>query len=154
MPYKTLPKLTPHSVEAYHTGAGTADPVFQKANKGPLAYLNGTHLQLDVGQGNAYPFSLVASTTDLNYARWELTSISIGWGSGKFVNNGPEGLQLKDEEFGGWVLCEWFHVLSDEVQNAPQLFVANSGFDGNKMAGGPKDLPASCANVLLFPEFV
>ena len=71
------------------------------------------------------------------------------------MNNGPEGIQLKDEpEFGGWVLCQWFHDGGKGVPNLPQLFVAVKGFDGNDMAGGPPNLPSSCANVLLFPEFV
>lgn len=127
-------------VSAYHTGAGLADPVFTSTT-GTRAFLNGTHLQFDVGP---FPFSLSAQPSDTNYARWESTSIASGFGSGVFVNNGPEGIQVVDEEFGGWLVCEWFHGT-----NAPQLFQFIKGFDQD-----PYVIPSSCANVLLFTQFI
>jgi len=44
------------ALEAYHTGAGSADPVFTNGT-GSRAYLNGTNLQFDV---SPYPFSINA----------------------------------------------------------------------------------------------
>jgi len=53
------------------------------------------------------------------------------------------GLTLTDEEFGGWLVCEWFHGV-----NLPQLFVLIDGFDSPK-----GDYPATCAEVLLRPQY-
>jgi hypothetical protein len=128
-------------VEAYHTGAGLADPVFVASPNGARAYLNNTNLQFDVYQ---FPFSADASPGDTNYARWEPVSISAGYGSGGFVNNRSSGIVSNNEEFGGWIVCEWFHGI-----NLPQLFQLIKGF-----ASEPADLPSSCANVHLFPEFI
>lgn len=148
--------LTNYYLSTFHTGAGLADSVFT-SNKSIAAvgFLNGTNLQIDQ-PGNQFPFSLDVTIGDTNYARWEPTSVAAGYGSGNFVNNGPEGIQIGgagEEEFGGWVVCEWFHTAYG-VANLPQLFVGIKGFDGNPGAGGPQNLPATCANVLLFPEWI
>ena len=61
------------------------------------------------------------------------------------MDNGPEcGIEVDNEEFGGWIVCEWFHGI-----NAPQLFQLIKGFDTE-----PTVIPSSCANVLLFPQFI
>jgi len=127
-------------VETYHTGAGMADPVFTNST-GSRAYLNGTNLQFDV---SPYPFSANAFPSDTNYARWEPVTITSGYGSGPWVNNGPDGLQIDQEEFDGWIVCEWYHGI-----NAPQLFQMIKGFDAPAYT-----IPSSCARVLLFPEFI
>ncbi|KAG0651886.1 hypothetical protein D0Z07_0826 [Hyphodiscus hymeniophilus] len=125
-------------VEAYHTGAGLADPVF--ATAGSPAYLNGTNLQFDV---NAFPFGVNALPGDTNYARWEPVTIAAGYGSGEFATDGDNGLISTDEEFGGWIVCEWYHDI-----NAPQLFQLIKGF-----ATEPTVLPDSCANAILTLDY-
>lgn len=67
-----------------------------------------------------------------------------GYGTPGWVNNGPDGIEIDSEEFGGWIVCEWFHDI-----NAPQLFQLIKGF-----ATDPYDIPSSCARVLLFPTFI
>jgi len=131
------------ALEAYHTGAGEADPVFTNGT-GSRAYLNGTNLQFDV---SPYPFSINAFPSDTNYARWEPVTITSGYGSGTFINEGSAGFQNNNTEADGWVVCEWFHG-----QNAPQLFQMIAGFDGDGSA--PYQVPSSCARVLLFPEWI
>ncbi|KAI9052594.1 hypothetical protein LZ554_003937 [Drepanopeziza brunnea f. sp. 'monogermtubi'] len=134
-----LTKYNGQQIEAYHTGAGLADPVFKVA--GTPAYLNNTQLQFDA---NAYPFSLVASAGDTNYARWEPTSIGISYGSTGFANAGSKGIIINSTEFGGWLVCEWFHGA-----NLPQLFQLIKGFNA------PGDVyPASCARVKLIPKWI
>jgi hypothetical protein len=127
-------------VEAYHTGAGLADPVFTNGT-GSRAFLNGTNLQFDV---DPYPFSINAIPSDDNYARWENVGITSGFGSGTWENQGSAGLQVTEEEADGWVVCEWVHVF-----NAPQLFQMVKGFDAPAY-----EVPSSCARVLLFPLFI
>lgn len=128
-------------VETYHTGAGLADPVFVSSPGGSRAFLNDTNLQFDV---DAYPFATNAFPGDTNYARWEPVTIASGYGSGGFVNNGPDGIENNNVEFGGWIVCEWYHGI-----NAPQLFQLIKGFDTS-----PYDIPSSCARVLLFPDYI
>ncbi|KAL3418127.1 hypothetical protein PVAG01_09842 [Phlyctema vagabunda] len=132
-------------LEAYHTGAGLADPVFV-AGAGSRAYLNGTSLQFDV---SPYAFGAEAFASDTNYARWEPVSISSGYGSQNFVNQGPAGLQVDSEEHDGWIVCEWFHD-----RNAPQLFQLIAGFDTVGGLDPYTDIPATCARVLLFPQWI
>jgi len=127
-------------VEAYHTGAGTADPVLAKNATTP-AFLNGTNLQFDQ---SPYPFGVVASISDTNYARWEPVTISSGYGSGDFSNEASAGIRVTDEESDGWIICEWSHG-----DNAPQLFQLIKGFDDGPVV----DLPATCARVVLLPQF-
>lgn len=131
-------------VEAYHTGAGEADPVFVNGT-GSRAFLNGTNLQFDV---SPYPFSVNAFPSDTNYARWEPVTITSGFGSGPWVNGGPDGLHVDQDESDGWLVCEWYHD-----DNAPQLFQMIKYFD-NATDESPYDVPSSCARVLLFPEFI
>jgi len=133
-------KYTSWSLEAWHTGAGFADPVFVNTT-GTRAFLNGTQLQFDA---NPYPFSANGSPSDTNYARWEPVGIQAGYGTGVWKNDGSDGLEIDEEEFGGWVVCEWFHGV-----NAPQLFQLIKGFDSD-----PYNVPSSCARVLLFPVFI
>lgn len=128
------------SLEAFHTGAGLADPVFTSGTGTP-AFLNGTNLQFDA---NAFPFSTIGLPSDTNNARWEPITIAAGFGTGVWVNNGPDGIEIDNPEFGGWIVCEWFHDI-----NAPQLFQLIEGFDTD-----PFDIPSSCARVLLFPVFI
>ncbi|PQE32020.1 hypothetical protein CJF32_00001630 [Rutstroemia sp. NJR-2017a WRK4] len=134
-------------LQAYHTGAGIADPVFVdgKTTPGSRMYYNGSALQFDV---SPYPFSINAFPSDTNYARWEPVTISAGYGSGDFVNEGSAGFQNKEEEADGWLVCEWFHG-----DNAPQLFQMIKGFDQGPTKG-PYDVPKSCARVLLFPDWI
>lgn len=141
-----LTKYTGWKLQAYHTGAGLADPVFvPTSDSASRAYLNGTQLQFDV---SPYPFSANGFPSDTNYARWEPVTISSGYGSGAWVNNGPDGLEIDNEEFGGWLVCEWFHGC-----NAPQLFQMIKGFDTGAECTA-YDVPSSCARVLLFPGFI
>jgi len=139
-----LTKYNGWALEAYHTGAGFADPVFTNET-GTLAFLNGTNLQFDT---SAFPFSAIGSPSDTNYARWEPVTIESGYGTGVWVNKGPDGIVIDEEEFDGWLVCEWFHGY-----NAPQLFQLIKGFDHGD-GYGPYDIPSSCARVLLFPVFV
>jgi hypothetical protein len=122
-----------------------ADPVFVASPGGSPAFLNGTNLQFDVGD---FPFGTNAFPSDTNYARWEPVTMTSGYGSGYFVDNGPDGIEVNQEEFDGWIVCEWFHG-----DNAPQLFQMIKGFDS---ASGLSayDVPSSCARVLLFPEYI
>jgi len=133
-------------LEAYHTGAGTADPVFvdPKNSTGSRMYLNGTQLQFDV---SPYPFSMNAFPSDTNYARWEPVTITSGFGSGKFVDEKSAGFQVDDPEADGWIVCEWVHGM-----NAPQLFQMVKGFDGT--GSEPYEVPSSCARVLLFASYI
>jgi hypothetical protein len=130
-------------VQTYHTGAGTADPVFANVTSSP-AFLNGTQLQFNAGD---YPFSVVAGPGDDNYARWEPVTIDAGYGEGDFYIDSKLGIQLDSEEFGGWIECDWWHG-----DNYPQLFQLINGYDS-----GPgyttTNLPSSCANILLIPEY-
>ncbi|KAG4025372.1 hypothetical protein MFRU_059g00090 [Monilinia fructicola] len=131
-------------LEAWHTGAGMADPVFVDPSNstGSRMYFNSSQLQFDV---SPYPFSINALPSDTNYARWEPVTITSGYGSGKFVNEGSAGFQVDDPEADGWVVCEWYHGL-----NAPQLFQMIKYFD----EPSPYDVPSSCARVLLFPVWI
>jgi hypothetical protein len=90
-----------------------ADPIFV-LGMGSRAYLNGTQLQFDE---SPYPFSANSFPSDTNYAGWEPITITAGYGSGPWVNNGPNGIPLNQEEHDGWIACEWFHGM-----NQPQLF--------------------------------
>jgi len=134
---------TDYALEAWHTGAGTADPVFVQG-AGTPAYLNGTQLQFDQ---SPFPLSANALPSDTNYARWEPVTISAGYGSGAWKNGGSAGLYIDDPEHDGWVVCEWVHG-----QNAPQLFQMIKGFDGTGTE--PFEVPSSCARVVLLPEFI
>jgi hypothetical protein len=134
-------------VQASHTGAGFADPIFvQNKTDATPAFLNGTHLQFDVNVPG-YPFSANGFPSDTNYARWEAIDITSGYGTGVWKNEGPDGLVVDNEEFDGWLVCEWFHGT-----DAPQLFQLIAGFDGGE--SGAYTFPSSCARVLLFPEFI
>jgi hypothetical protein len=48
-------------------------------------------------------------------------------------NNGPDGIEIDNEEFGGWIVCDWFHGA-----NAPQLFQLIEDFDSD-----PYNIPSS-----------
>lgn len=133
------PTYTGYSLEAWHTGAGTADPVFVSGTGSP-AFLNGTNLQFDVSQ---FAFSADGFPSDTNYARWEPVTIGSGYGSGGWVNNGSAGIVQDNEEFDGWLVCEWFHGT-----NAPQLFQMIKGFDGDAYV-----FPSSCSRVVLLPQY-
>ncbi|KUJ08117.1 uncharacterized protein LY89DRAFT_691392 [Mollisia scopiformis] len=128
------------ALEAYHTGAGLADPVFTNTT-GSKAFLNGTNLQFDL---NGYTLGASANAGDTNYARWEPVTIGSGYGTGGWLNNGSAGIVQDNEEFDGWLVCEWYHGL-----NAPQLFQWIKGFDA------PTDVfPSSCSRVILLPEYI
>jgi hypothetical protein len=120
-----------------------ADPIFV-LGMGSRAYLNGTQLQFDE---SPYPFSANGFPSDTNYARWEPITITAGYGSGPWVNNGPNGIPVNQEEHDGWIVSEWFHGM-----NQPQLFQMIRGFD--RTGSTPDDVPATCARVLLFPEYI
>ncbi|KAH8772219.1 hypothetical protein F5882DRAFT_410655 [Hyaloscypha sp. PMI_1271] len=132
------------TIETYHTGAGQADPVFTP-NATSRAFLNGTNLQFDV---NLYPFSLNAFASDTSYSRWEPTTITAGYGSGSFYNDGPDGIQVDNSEHDGWIVCEWYHG-----DNAPQLFQMIKFFD-NVGLNPFTDIPATCSRVLLIPQWI
>jgi len=127
-------------LEAYHTGAGLADPVFAATPATP-AFLNSTQLQFDQKTNIVVPFSVTASVYDGNYARWEPVTISSGYGTAGFVNT-DEGIIIDSEEFAGWLVCEWYH--SD---NAPQLFQLINGFVGTD------PFPSTCSTVQLIPVY-
>ncbi|OWP05450.1 hypothetical protein B2J93_7651 [Marssonina coronariae] len=126
-------------IVTYHTGAGLADPVFNVT--GTRAFLNNTQLQFDAG---SFPFSLIASVGDTNYARWEPTSVRAGYGTSGFVDAGSKGIITNDAEFGGWLVCEWFHGT-----NLPQLFQLIKGFNTPEFG-----YPATCATVKLVAKWV
>ncbi|KAH6662588.1 hypothetical protein B0J14DRAFT_286263 [Halenospora varia] len=135
------------SLQASHTGAGLADPIFV-SGQGTRSFLNGTNLQFDVNQ---YAFSAQGLPSDLNYARWEPVSIAAGYGNGEWLLQGTKGisggkLTLGDEEHDGWVVCEWFHGI-----NAPQLFRYIKGFDGTEEQ--KNELPSSCSRADLIVEY-
>jgi len=132
------------TIETYHTGAGLADPVFVPTPTS-RAFLNDTNLQFDV---NPYPFSLNAFPSDTNYARWEPTTITSGFGSGFFYDDGPNGIQVNNTEHDGWIVCEWYHD-----DNAPQLFQMIKGFDDVGL-NPYTDIPATCSRVLLIPQWI
>lgn len=132
-------KYTGYALEAYHTGAGLADPVFTNGT-GSRAFLNGTNLQFDVA---AFPFAANAEPGDTNYARWEPVTIASGYGSGGFVNEQSAGIVSDNPEFDGWLVCEWFHDI-----NAPQLFQMIKGFDVD-----PYVFPETCSRVVLLPQY-
>ena len=141
------------AVEAYHTGAGLADPVFvppyptETSSGGSRAYLNSTNLQFDA---SPYPFSANGSPDDTNYARWEPATINAGYGSGGFEDQGEgKGIVQTNEEFDGWLICEWFHG-----DNLPQLFQLIKGFDGLADLGeNAGSFPCSCARGLLIASY-
>lgn len=121
-----------------------ADPVFTP-NATSRAFLNGTNLQFDV---DPYPFSLNAFPSDTNYARWESTTITAGFGSGSFYNDGANGIQVDNPEHDGWIVCEWYHG-----ENLPQLFQMIKGFDDVGL-NPYTDIPATCSRVLLIPQWI
>jgi hypothetical protein len=126
-------------VEAYHTGAGLADPVFvpiTQSYPGTPAYLNGTQLQFDV---NAFPFGTYGFPGDSNYARWEPVYIEAGYGSANWAVDGEGHLAILNEEHDGWIVCEWYHGV-----NIPQLFQMIKGFDTE-----PLNIPSSCSRAVL-----
>ncbi|KAF4631229.1 hypothetical protein G7Y89_g6904 [Cudoniella acicularis] len=124
--------LSPTNIQivvTWHTGAGFADPVFVNTT-GSRSFLNGTNLQFDV---SPYPFSALGFPSDTNYARWEPISIASGFGSGAWVFDQSGNLVIDNEEFDGWLVCEWYHGI-----NAPQLFQLVKGFDGGKNKPSPR----------------
>jgi len=140
-------------VEAYHTGAGLGDPVFvppyptNSSSGGSRAYLNSTNLQFDVGP---YPFSANGSPGDTNYARWEPVTISAGYGSAGFeIFEAGKGIVQTNEEFDGWLVCEWYHGV-----NLPQLFQLIRGFDEIAAGGEAAGMfPCSCARAVLTASY-
>ncbi|KAH8680023.1 hypothetical protein BGZ60DRAFT_242246 [Tricladium varicosporioides] len=145
--YTGVAKYNRWSLQATHTGAGLADPIFV-SGQGTRSFLNGTNLQFDVNQ---YAFSAQGLPSDVNYARWEPLSIAAGYGSGNWLLQGTKGvsggkLVLSDEEHDGWVVCEWFHGI-----NAPQLFQYIKGFDGTEEQ--KNKLPSSCSRADLVIEY-
>jgi len=127
-------------LEAYHTGAATADPVFVNGT-GSLAFLNGTNLQFDV---SPYAFSMNGVPGVTNYARWEDIWIEVGYSNVNWTLDESDGSKILSQENGGWIVCEWYHDI-----NAPQLFQLMNGYDDDA-----SDIPSSCAQVLLVPEFI
>ncbi|KKY13453.1 hypothetical protein UCRPC4_g06973 [Phaeomoniella chlamydospora] len=88
-------------LEAYHTGAGFNDATLNSFDTAAKAFLNGTNLQFDLGQGDEYPWGLVLYA-DTNYAAWDPVEVNVGYGTGSFaiVDN---KLVWSDEEFLGWI---------------------------------------------------
>lgn len=128
-------------VQTYHTGAGMADPVFfPTVASASRAFLNGTNLQFDA---SPYPFAANGAPGDTNYARWEPITVSAGYGQGAWVIDAHAGLIGTDEEFAGWLVCEWYHGT-----DAPQLFQWIKGF-----AGDTSIFPSSCSKVNLIPKY-
>jgi len=140
----TITKYNGWQLEAWHTGAGSADPVFVQGT-GSRAFLNGTNLQFDTG---FTPFAANGFPSDTNYARWEPVTINAGYGSGPWINEASAGLQVGQEEHDGWIVCEWVHGY-----DAPQLFQMIKGFDSGE-GYGAFDVPSSCGRALLFPVFI
>ncbi|MCJ1310812.1 hypothetical protein MMC25_004479 [Agyrium rufum] len=145
-------------LQGYHTGAGFNDVVLVPESVGSLAkfFLNNTHQEADLG--SAFPWGLVLGNDD-NYAGWELVQLNAGYGdSGFYFNNtdglfnavaGAQGLKfnsayqygegIKFNEFGGWLVCDWYHGL-------PQLFWRVTPYDDA--------FPSSCALIQLERQYI
>jgi hypothetical protein len=110
---------------------------------------------------------------DTYYSGWQPVRIDAGaggslrgLGEGFFINS--TGLQWNSnpgqpaiDEFGGWIMCDWWHgkspepntaydvddsILTLSVAGVPQLFFRLASYD--------LPLPASCADIYLRPEYL
>jgi hypothetical protein len=116
---------------ASHTGAGLNDAVLY-ANKSYAikGFENATNITQSNGKpyfnqlfdlGGQYPYDL--NVQDVNfYAAWEPVRIDGGSGTGGFFMNSSglqfdtnPGGQAASNQFGGWLVCDWWH-------GVPQLF--------------------------------
>jgi len=140
-------------INPYHIGAAMNDVVFTSTPSQEPTFLNGTSLQFNFTtstSGYNIPYSLTLPI-EVEYSAWQPTRANVGFGDsfGGFYINGT-GLQYttdvafntttaSDNEFGGWMACNWWHGL-------PQLFWRSSFYD----------IPATanCADIDLKVEFI
>ncbi|KAH0141145.1 hypothetical protein KCU67_g14618, partial [Aureobasidium melanogenum] len=95
--------------------------------------------------GNGFPWDLYVADVNF-YAAWEPVRINGGSGAGGFFMN-SSGLQYNSDpsgpaasnEFGGWLVCDWWH-------GVPQLFAKWSYYHYEN--------PSSCADVDLLPVYI
>ncbi|KAF2085766.1 hypothetical protein K490DRAFT_67362 [Saccharata proteae CBS 121410] len=126
---------------AYHTGAAENDAVLYPGTEYCIkGFLNATQASGESYQefdlGNYWPYGLGLAYEP--YAAWAPVRINAGQGDVGMVM-APEGLISNATEFGGWMVCDWWH-------GDVQLFWRNK-FE----ASGSLAVPQSCAEVFLVP---
>jgi len=140
-------------INPYHIGAAMNDVVFTPTPSKEPTFLNGTSLQFNfttATSGYNIPYTL-SLPIEIEYSAWQPTRANVGFGDsfGGFYINGT-GLQyttdatfnasaVNDNEFGGWMACNWWHGL-------PQLFWRSSFYD--------TPATANCADIDLKVEFI
>ncbi|KAL4889870.1 hypothetical protein BDV59DRAFT_185653 [Aspergillus ambiguus] len=124
-------------VYGYHTAAGQNDAVLTPDVKtASPAFMNGSHVQFALD--TPFPWGLVMHLSN-NYAAWEPVMIDAGYGQDEFSVDGT-GLQWsKEQGFGGWLVCDWYH-------NEPQLFYLD--------AFRKHVLPEECSEIQLQLEYL
>lgn len=151
-------------LSSYHTGAGLNDVVFtNNQTSGELAFLNATNTTGSNRQysnqlfdlGNEFAWGLEMAPNTEFYAAWQPVRMNAGAsGTGQVVDGfflNETGLQWTEtpatpggstDMFGGWLVCDWWH-------GAPQLFFRISYYGKSAYPA-----PASCADVILIPEYI
>ncbi|KAN0086351.1 hypothetical protein V8E54_000039 [Elaphomyces granulatus] len=122
-------------VGANHTGSTSFDAVLMpELTSSATFFLNGSNIQYDSGRSIPWGIDLAG---DENYAQWESVTINAGYGTRGFIIDLSTGLKWIDAEFGGWLVCDWWH-------GAAQLFwiVSNAA----------TTFPCSCSKVTLEVE--
>ncbi|GAM89920.1 hypothetical protein ANO11243_079600 [Dothideomycetidae sp. 11243] len=146
-------------VTGYHSGAGLNDAVLLPSPNGGKAFFNVTnpvvkrpngepYYNLIFDLGGDYPWAPQILDVDF-YAEWLPVAINIGnltSGGAWFAEPEHGGVQFSygpgqtgQNEFGGWLVCDWF-------RGVPQLFTKLSYYNSTN--------PSSCASVYLRRHFL
>jgi len=132
---------------AWHSYAGGNDvALLPNSTDSPssLAFLNGTFVQFDLGQGDEFPWGLELSNLDGDsyWDDWNAVGINIAFGDADnngvnagFFFDGDKLISNAPDDFGGWLACDW-------ARQVPQLFWFGSFVDVS-----PGNIPSSCAVV-------
>ncbi|KAF2217248.1 hypothetical protein CERZMDRAFT_93298 [Cercospora zeae-maydis SCOH1-5] len=132
-------------LSTYHTGAGLNDVVFQSTqNNSAKAYFSPTNVtdrdNLLFDLGTTFTWGLVMVPNEQFYTAWQPVELNAGVHgsettvSGFFMND--TGLQWNSSSFGGWIVCDWWHGVT-------QLFFRTN------YPTSAYPAPASCADVQL-----
>ncbi|KAJ5804860.1 hypothetical protein N7474_010747 [Penicillium riverlandense] len=131
----TEPKFNDLYVSTYHVSSTTSDAVLQGAKEAQkFSFGNGT-VVMDVESPLKWEMELVT----VNEAEWNPVQVNVNAGAGgkgfSVQKTGLEG--AKDQEFGGWLACDWYH-------GVPQLFFLAKEYKAH--------IPSTCSKVQLKPE--
>lgn len=118
------------------------------------SYGNGpTHVSKQLFDlGNDFAWGLVMVPNEQFYTQWQPVEINAGASGDEYTVTGfffnetglqwtssPTGIGGASDEFGGWLVCDWWH-------GTVQLFFRIAYY-------GVESTPSSCADVYLIPEY-